>query len=168
MARVDHYVGYPVMAMVLPHKKERWKFGLILEDSTTIRFYEGDPPLESKVAGEGKFLMAVTNNFDGSVQIVIGKKQRSPITPFVATYTIDGGVGNYSVVSSDDPEVEWFPMNEKATVSIPEMDTARVQDGPSENLEMQDDEDGPAPLFDGPEDVRAYLGLLEPEEAENG
>lgn len=166
MARVDHYVGYPVMAMVLPHKKERWKFGLILEDGTTIRFYEGDPPLESKVAGEGKFLMAVTNNFDGSVQIVIGKKQRSPITPFVATYTLDGGVGNYSVVSADDPEVEWFPMNEKATVSIPEIDTARVQEGPSAEWYAAEEKRVRAEDEEFAREV--HEPVLDVEEAENG
>jgi hypothetical protein len=133
--RADYKVGYPIQSLVVPHNapKAEWKFGLVLEDGTIIRFYEDQPiPNESDVAGNGKFIMAVTNYADASVDIVIGKPNEvDPRNAPSEVMKLHGGVGKYSIINPDDPEIEWYPTMQQREVDVPAEPKERLQRGPA-------------------------------------
>ena len=153
MPRVDHFVGYPVPSLVTPNKPKEgeWQFGLMLEGGTTIRFYRQDVPKASAVSGEGKFIMSVTNHADGKIDIVIGESKGTNRPP-VPTATIKSDQGSYSIITEDEPEIEWFPTQVDGIFTIPPENSDRLQEGPQER---EEDEEVREPV----------LGV---EEAENG
>lgn len=121
MARVDHYVGYPVEAVVQPNKgtNSEWTFGLVLEGGAVIRFYNVPVPKESEVAGAGKFIMAVTNYADGAVDVIVGKPADVPTQPPKEAAKLAVEQGSYSVIKPEEPDVEWFPL-QASDLGLPE------------------------------------------------
>jgi hypothetical protein len=107
MMRVDYYIGRPVTGLVILNKptKDSWKYALMIEGDTEIRFWEGDAPLESEVVGtedRPTRILAVTNHENGDVTIVVGGDGGQ-------LFEITAKVMKYSIVDPKDPQAEWFP-----------------------------------------------------------
>lgn len=144
MARADWYVGYPVKALVRPHRakkgerRQEWKFGLVLDGGTIIRFYKQTAPKESEVAGENHFISSVTNHADGSIDLVISIPTAEPPTKEMKKITVRQG--EYSIV--DDEGEEWFPVNtEQVELVVPEEPSERLQEAPEASESVETDQD---------------------------
>jgi hypothetical protein len=124
MARIDYYVGYPILAVATPHKQKKegnWKYAILLEGGSEIRIYNerSKIPKEHEIAGEGKFIMAVTNYASGVVEVVIGEPNPIPREAPIEVHRFKLGQAEYSVIDGSAPEIEWFAADHLPQAELP-------------------------------------------------
>src|SRR5262245_46153362 len=103
---------YSVASVVHPNDpKQEWKFGLIFEDGTILRFFSGEAPEESEIVG-----LSMSDIRETEEETVITFIHRTTKDNVDRMMQAEIPQGKYSIV---DGEHEWFPPDEGNVLVVP-------------------------------------------------